>query len=117
MSKGVGLGRDETAAEPARRPPLALLAGLVAAVALISVVVTKMVLRPPAPRAVALSVVVPPGATLEGGLENNVLAIAPDGQSLAFTAQAGGAQRLFLRRLDRPDAVEMPGTSDARNPG
>ncbi len=117
MSKGIGLGREEAAAAPAvRRMPLAFMIGLVAVTAVLSVVVTRMVSRPPAPREITLSAVLPRGTSLEGGLENNVLAIAPDGQSLAYTARSTETQRLFLRRLDQADAVEMPGTSDARNP-
>jgi serine/threonine-protein kinase len=117
MSRGAGAGKEERAhAKPGRRMPVAFMIALVAVTAVLSVVVTRIVWRSPAPREIALSVVLSRGTSLEGGLENNVLAIAPDGQSLAYTARSTEAQRLFLRQLDQPDAVEMPGTIDARNP-
>jgi Tol biopolymer transport system component len=117
MSKGVTTAEGERAGvKPARRSPVAFQIGLALLAAIIAVLATRLVSRPPAPLAVALSVMLPSGERLEGGLENNVLAIAPDGRSLVYAAQGKDAQRLFLRRLDGPEIVEMPGTSDARNP-
>jgi hypothetical protein len=38
------------------------------------------------------------------------LAISPDGSRLAFVAVGGGARKVFLRPLDAPEAVPLPGT-------
>ena len=43
--------------------------------------------------------------------------LSPDGTRLAYVAAAsGGATRLFTRRLDQPDATELPGTDGAFSP-
>jgi serine/threonine-protein kinase len=42
--------------------------------------------------------------------------ISPDGMRLAFIASiAGGPQKLFTRRLDQPNATELPGTEGAES--
>jgi len=42
--------------------------------------------------------------------------LSPDGTTLAFVAQQGGAQRLFVRKLDQLQAMPLPGTEGAREP-
>jgi hypothetical protein len=44
------------------------------------------------------------------------MALSPDGRTLAFVAEADGAARLFLRRLDAPTAVPVKGTEGASYP-
>ncbi len=45
------------------------------------------------------------------------VAIAPDGSRVVYAASvSGGPQKLFLRRLDRPKANELPGTEGASVP-
>ncbi|HVL68356.1 MAG TPA: winged helix-turn-helix domain-containing protein [Vicinamibacterales bacterium] len=44
------------------------------------------------------------------------VAIAPDGSRLVFVAGEGGSTRLYLRPLDRFEAVAIPGTEGASNP-
>ena len=48
---------------------------------------------------------VEPLTSLNGGF-----AASPDGMSMAMIGVRGGARRLFLRALDRPEAVEIPDT-------
>lgn len=58
----------------------------------------------------ALSVLVP------DDLELLDVAVSPDGQRLAYTAVRDGRSRLFVRLLDRFEAVELPGTAGAEQP-
>jgi serine/threonine-protein kinase len=44
------------------------------------------------------------------------IAISPDGSRLAFTARQGDRQALFLRPLDRDEAVEVKGATNADAP-
>jgi eukaryotic-like serine/threonine-protein kinase len=44
------------------------------------------------------------------------VAISPDGTRLAYASGAGTNTKLFIRRLDQPKAVELPGTLGARTP-
>ena len=62
-------------------------------------------------RAVHLSVTAPPGAELVQGS-----AISPEGGQIVFVARAGGAERLWLRRLSSPTPRELPGTEGAAFP-
>ncbi len=67
---------------------------------------------PPAPPAArrALSVLVP------DDLELLDIAISPDGQRLAYTAIRDGRARLYVRPLDRFEAMELPDTAGAEQP-
>lgn len=58
----------------------------------------------------ALSVLVP------ADLELLDVAVSPDGERLAYTAVRDGRSRLFVRPLDRFEAVELPGTEGAEQP-
>ncbi|MBI3131126.1 MAG: serine/threonine-protein kinase [Acidobacteria bacterium] len=44
------------------------------------------------------------------------LALSRDGRALAFVANEGGLDRLFLRRLESLEAKPLPGTEGARGP-
>jgi serine/threonine-protein kinase len=45
------------------------------------------------------------------------VALSPDGTRVAYVASVGGnRERLFVRRLDQPKAVELPGTEGASGP-
>ena len=44
------------------------------------------------------------------------LAFSPDGGKLVFRATDGGVSRLYIRALDRPEAVPIAGTEGAFNP-
>jgi serine/threonine-protein kinase len=117
LSKGIGAERADVSAAPAaRRTPWALMVGIVAVTALVSVVATRVLTRPPAQPALALNIALPAGERLNGGTENNVLAISPDGQAIVYTSQSDSKQRLMLRRLDDPAGRELAGTDGARNP-
>jgi hypothetical protein len=44
------------------------------------------------------------------------LALSPDGNLLAFTAERAGESRLFLRARDQPEATPLPGTEGGHAP-
>jgi Tol biopolymer transport system component len=113
---GAATRTEHAPMRPARRFPFAVQIAAIVITALVAVVVARFASRAPAPQAVALSVMLPRGERLDAGLENNVLAIAPDGRSLVYVAQREDTRRLLLRSLDRPEAEVMPGTANARNP-
>jgi len=55
--------------------------------------------------------------SLGNGQALNSVTISPDGTRLAYVASlAGGPQKLFTRKLDRPNATELPGTEGALYP-
>ncbi len=72
-------------------------------------------LETPARDVIHLDVAFPPDveplALTTGGF-----AISPDGRSVAMVGVKDGARRLFVRRLDRGEAIEVPGTSGVNSP-
>jgi eukaryotic-like serine/threonine-protein kinase len=56
------------------------------------------------------------GGNEEGRPGRTEIALAPDGQSLVFSAARGGTQQLFRRAIDRFDAVPIEGTEEATGP-
>jgi eukaryotic-like serine/threonine-protein kinase len=63
-----------------------------------------------APRAVSyVDVTFPPGVEPVSG-NSAGFAISPDGQTVAMIGVRAGVRRLFVRRLDRPEAAEIAGT-------
>ena len=103
---------------PSRRGRNALvMAGLVIASVLGTVLALRVTTHAPEAKRVALSVFLPKGQRLDAGNENDVLAVAPDGSSIVFAASAGtGTHHLYIRRLDRPEIVELAGTEEGSNP-
>jgi serine/threonine-protein kinase len=59
---------------------------------------------------VHLEVGFPPGVEPATGRQGGI-AIAPDGKSIAMVGFTNGQRRLFVRRLDAPEAVDLSGTS------
>ena len=59
---------------------------------------------------VHLEVGYPPGVEPVTGRQGGI-AIAPDGQKVAMVGFTNGQRRLFVRRLDAPEAVDLSGTS------
>jgi len=67
-----------------------------------------------APRQVIRATLLPPDGTQFALLNRNgPAAFSPDGKRIAFIASRGGKTSLWVRSLDRTDAVELPGTSGA----
>ena len=103
-------GRGGRAPGPGRRTALLMAATGLAAAALAAAVVSWR--NAPAPRSpMVFSLPAPPGTRLKQ------VAIAPDGQSLVFAAEAAsGESHLWLRRLDSRDARKLEGTAGAHEP-
>jgi len=72
--------------------------------------------RPVPPAATELGVLLGPGERFTLERSYSFFAIAPDGRSLAYAAREHGPSTLRVRRLDRREAAELPGTEGARNP-
>jgi len=45
-----------------------------------------------------------------------VMALSPDGKTLALVLESDTGKMLYVRKLDSPDLVQMPGTEDAATP-
>ena len=50
------------------------------------------------------------------GLAFRMLAIAPDGSRVVYSAGAGGVAHLYLRTLETYESVKLPGTDGGRSP-
>ena len=85
-----------------------ILAGFVIGATVVCMVACQ---APEVPRTpTRLTVTVPTGHELLDAV------IAPDGSALVYVAQADDRRQLFHRRLDRFEAIPLPGTEGASNP-
>ena len=50
------------------------------------------------------------------GYQMGIIAISPDGKSLALALRDDNKRRLYVRRLDSLELVPLPGTEDAKTP-
>ncbi|MBA3884706.1 MAG: serine/threonine-protein kinase [Acidobacteria bacterium] len=110
-------GPDAPAAtRPAARRASALLPW--AAAALLAAVAAAgwwQAARRPEPPALRYTIQVPPGATV-ALVARPLLALSPDGASLAYLASGGGVSRLVLQRHDEFEPRPVPGTEGASHP-
>jgi len=91
------------------------------AVALVLSVVTGIAiwnLKPsPAPQPVTRTVItLPPGQQLAALGAGPAVALSPDGTHVAYVARQGGAQQLYVRAMDSPEARAIPGTEGGGGP-
>jgi Tol biopolymer transport system component/tRNA A-37 threonylcarbamoyl transferase component Bud32 len=89
-----------------------------AGMALLAVgVIATWNLKPSPARPVSRLVInLPPGQRLAGLDAGPVVALSPDGTHLAYVANQGGTQRLYLRAMDGLEPKPMPGTEGAIDP-
>jgi eukaryotic-like serine/threonine-protein kinase len=77
--------------------------------------------RPPrdvsAPEVMHVDIAFPANVEPVLPLSTSALAVSPDGRSVVMVGAAGGVRRLFLRRLDRPESREVPGSTSANAAG
>lgn len=96
-----------------RRPSSVLVAAAALVSALAALTWAAVGRRAPEPAALpSLQLSIDTGPTNE----QVSFALSPDGQHLAFVALLADVPRLFLRRLDRSEAMPVPGTEGARLP-
>ncbi len=112
--------KDAALAPPARRGAGRLIpwgiAAVLAAVTVATLVAPGRRRAPQSSDRLHVAIVLPQNLDLvdAGGL--GVLAISPDVKRLVFAARRDDTVRLYLRALDSPDVVEMPGTEGASTP-
>jgi len=70
---------------------------------------------PPPREPLSLAIPLPPGVQIADDQETN-LAVSRDGHYLVFTGTGEHDTELYLRKLDDPVIVALPGTLNARNP-
>lgn len=110
-----------------RRPPAALIAGVVGVTALATIGVMQLlaawgwqagagsVSREPGRSPIRLSVALPDGDEVTD-TNHLPLAIAPDGSRIAYVGWRDGSRKLFLRSLGDTAPVPLAGTDGARMP-
>jgi Tol biopolymer transport system component len=59
---------------------------------------------------------IPPALALQGAGGDRLLAISPDGRSVAFVASSAGKTQIYLRRADQFDPVPVRGTEGGVDP-
>jgi Tol biopolymer transport system component/predicted Ser/Thr protein kinase len=97
------------------RRPLILGVGALLLGAAIATLVTWN-LKPSPPRPVTRTVItLPPSQQLALDIGPS-LALSPDGAQLAYVAQQGGVQQLYLRAMDGLEARPIPGTEGVAEP-
>ena len=115
-------GKDSVINEPispghpsgSRRPVLWGTAGVIAGAIVVAAVLFATSRRQP-PSPMRLSFALPPGLAL--ATDSPSLAISRDGSMVAYvTAQPGGVQQIWLRRLDEFEAQPVLGTNGADSP-
>jgi serine/threonine-protein kinase len=85
--------------------------------------IAGMIARRPAgaPAVTHLQMSLLPADSLSGSMDSvrparTAMAISPDGRLVAFSATRGAAAQLFVRALDRAEAIPVPGTEGAIGP-
>ena len=91
-----------------------------AAVAVVAVIAATLgwLRRPPPAEVNRLAIALPDSQSIGSRSSNNLrLAISPDGRTIAYVGgPVGGAQRIWLRRLDALTAIPLEGTENGFNP-
>ncbi len=102
---------------PSSKPRLKLwlAATVVFALAVIALTMALVSSSPPR-RVLRVNLLPPDGTRFETLYRNGSPALSPDGTHIAFIAQKDGKNSLWLRSLDRLDAVPVRGTDDAYFP-
>ncbi len=116
----IGSGSGQASAVPVARPKrMSAAAGVAIAVvaALAGIAGTWVVARRMAPQArpVRTTIALPADATL-AVYGPNRLSISPTGNLIAYVGVRSGVQQIYLRRLDRFDAVPLGGTEGGSAP-
>jgi Tol biopolymer transport system component len=116
----IGGGSAQSSAVQVARPKrLGVAAGVAVAViaALTGIAATWLVTRrnDPKPRTTRTAIVLPAETSLAVYGANRI-GISPDGNLVAYVAVRSGVQQIYVRRLDRFEAVPLAGTEGATSP-
>ncbi|MGE5276405.1 MAG: protein kinase domain-containing protein [Acidobacteriota bacterium] len=111
-------GAQPRSVAAARRPWFRVAPWLFAGALALALGVTIVARRAPTapPRPVRFSVVLPENVAFLSAEVETRIALAPDGQRLAFVGRGPGGDRLYLRRLDTLDARPLENTEGATSP-
>ncbi len=103
--------------QPTRRPRIAAVAFALALGVLAFVLGVWSTVKPTPAEVVRFTIDLPLEQRLSGNYElTNVVAISRDGQRVAYVAQTGGVDRLYLRALNAFEARPVPATGGAGSP-
>jgi Tol biopolymer transport system component len=64
-------------------------------------------------RVVRFTITLPSGDRLSGGVNDEMIALSPDGSHLAYIAIRGGKQQIYARAMDSLEVKPVPGTEGA----
>jgi serine/threonine-protein kinase len=101
-----------------RRAWIERLAWSVVMVGLLAAVAWRLWRVPATTGATRMTVVIPSPLELQGvaGSGDRLLALSPDGRTVAFVGTSAGKTQIYLRRLDRFDPVPVSGTEGGVDP-
>jgi eukaryotic-like serine/threonine-protein kinase len=76
-----------------------------------------LLFRPSAtrPGATEVSMMLPFGQRFGADVGYSFFAISPDGRAMAYASRSGSGSKMHVRRLDRREDIELPGTENARS--
>jgi len=97
---------------PARRRSWPWAAAALALLGALAGLLWRPAASPPPPRLLQLGLDLPAGLEVAGGFAAP-FAVSPDGTRVAVVALKGSSRLLVVRRLDRPEVRELPGTAGA----
>jgi serine/threonine-protein kinase len=99
-----------------RRAWIERLVWSIVTLALIASVAWMLSRVPASTGATRMTLAIPSSLELQGGGGDRLLAMSPDGRSVAFVATSGGKTQIYLRRRDRFDPVPVSGTEGGVDP-
>jgi Tol biopolymer transport system component len=105
-----------TSASPRREPWISGVAGLLGGAALATWIVLAFFRTTGASLPLAVRAVIPTPTAKSFFPTSSNIAISPDGRQIVYTSSDGGVPRLYLRPLDRVEAVLVRGTDGAEAP-
>jgi eukaryotic-like serine/threonine-protein kinase len=107
---------DAPPAPPARRAWIERLAWSLVGLALVATIAWLLWRPLVSTGPTRMTIAVPPALALQGGGGDRLVAISPDGRTVAFVGTSAGSTQIYLRRADQFDAVPIRGTEGGVDP-